>query len=98
MTTFALPPGELAAVAKWLILAGTLLLIFQQTGIRLNSLWALISTLLAMVAIGCVALWSMLSNLFFQKILRRRKGLKTHGLEKQVFEEKSLLRPGKPSK
>lgn len=156
-------PGALfqwvLSAAKWLILAGTLLLIFQQLGIRLNSLWALVSTLLAMVAIGFVALWSVLSNLlctlmlvifhpfrigdeieiidpamtqgvggrvrninliftvvdapagenqggdqgkeitlhipnnlFFQKILRRKKGRQTHGLGEQVFEENSLLR------
>lgn len=140
---------------KWAIIAATFLLVLQQFGIQINSLWALVSTLLAMVAIGFVALWSVLSNLlctlmliifhpfrigdevelidpamtagskgrvrninliftvldardnengqstlhipnnlFFQKILRITKGCHTHSLDKQIFEEKSLLKSG----
>lgn len=142
---------HLQTLIKWVIFVGAVLLIIQQFGIEINSLWAVISTIMAMVAIGFVAVWSVLSNLlctlmliifhpfrigddieiidpamteglggkvrninlifttlsapdklstiqipnnlFFQKILRKRKGQQTHSLEKQVFEEKSLLKP-----
>ena len=50
------------SVFKWLVLAGTLLLILQQVGIKLNSLWTILSAATAMVAIGFVAVWSVLSN------------------------------------
>ena len=40
----------LQTLLKWLILVGTLLLILQQVGVKLSSLWALISTIMAMVA------------------------------------------------
>ncbi|WDP88832.1 MAG: mechanosensitive ion channel family protein [Desulfobacter sp.] len=143
---------QMQSMVKWVICIGAFLLILQQLGIKINSLWAVASTILAMVAIGFVALWSVLSNLlctlmliifhpfrigdnieiidpamtigvggkvrninlifttldasdgdaqttiqvpnnlFFHKILRKKKGQQTHSLEKQVFEEKSLLR------
>ncbi|MBU0972793.1 MAG: mechanosensitive ion channel family protein [Proteobacteria bacterium] len=47
---------------KWLVLAGTLLLILQQVGVKLNYLWTILSAAAAMVAIGFVAVWSVLSN------------------------------------
>jgi len=51
------------SIFKWLIVLITILLVLQQSGIELNSLWAVISAMTAMVAIGFVAVWSVLSNL-----------------------------------
>lgn len=52
----------LQSFLKWCILVGAFLLILQQIGFKLNSLWTVISTVMAMVAIGFVAVWSILSN------------------------------------
>jgi small-conductance mechanosensitive channel len=141
------------SVLRWLVYIGGLLLILQQTGISLNSVWTVISAIVAMIAIGFVAVWSVLSNLlctvmliifhpfrigdeieiidpamtagmegkvkninlmftslyeqsesgavrgeimipnnlFFQKIIRCKKGNRTFSLDKQLFEEKSFL-------
>lgn len=147
----------LATVSRWIVYTGMVLLILQQVGISLNNVWTVISAIVAMVAIGFVAVWSVLSNLlctlmllifqpfsigdeievvepgtttglrgkvrninllyttlqatdagdtsnptdpfsiqvpnnqFFQKIIKRRDGMRTVSLEKQLFEEKSLL-------
>ena len=128
------------------------LLILQQLGVSLASVWTVVSAVVAMVAIGFVAVWSILSNilctlmllifqpfkvgneveivdpamasgingvvrninlmvttlrssqndeiidtqipnnLFFQKLVRKKTGNRTFGLEKQIFERNSLLR------
>ena len=39
------------------------LLILQQIGVSMNSVWAVLSAVVAMIAIGFVAVWSVLSNL-----------------------------------
>ena len=139
-------------ISKWLITIFLFLLILQQLGLSIASIWTVISAVVAMVAIGFVAVWSVLSNilctfmllifqpfkvgdeveivdpamttgisgvvrninlmfttlrsstegnvidtqipnnLFFQKLVRRKIGEKTFSLEKQIFEEHSLLR------
>ena len=142
---------------KWLTLSAAIVLILQQAGIKVDSLWTILSAALAMVAIGFVAVWSVLSNLlctvmlvifqpfrvgdeievidpamttglagrvrninlvytrlhtsgaetgdttlfipnniFFQKIIRTKKGGRSYSLDKQLFEEKSLLNGGRP--
>ncbi|MGD8251125.1 MAG: mechanosensitive ion channel [Desulfobacterales bacterium] len=143
----------LATASRWIVYTATVLLILQQVGISLNHLWTVISAMVAMVAIGFVAVWSVLSNLlctvillifqpfsigdeievvepgtttglhgkvrninllfttiqsttddpmeafliqvpnnqFFQKIIKRRDGSRAISLDKQLFEEKSLL-------
>ncbi|MEZ4528945.1 MAG: mechanosensitive ion channel [Desulfobacterales bacterium] len=142
------------SMLRWTILVVGILLILQQMGITLNSIWTVISAIVAMIAIGFVAVWSVLSNLlctvmlivfhpfrigdeielidpamtaglggrvrninlmftslqelpeksenrveimipnnlFFQKIVRCKKGSRTFSLDKQLFEEKSFLR------
>ncbi len=50
------------SVVRWIVLVIALLLILQQAGIKLDYLWTVISAFLAMVAIGFVAVWSVLSN------------------------------------
>lgn len=47
---------------KWLIRGVALVLILSVLGFNLGGLWAIFSTVLAMVAIGFVAVWSVLSN------------------------------------
>lgn len=142
------------SVLRWVVCIFGTLLILQQIGVTLNSIWTMISAIIAMVAIGFVALWSVLSNLlctlmliifhpfrvgdevevidpamtsglkgrvrninmmftslsakgddpnevfeimvpnnlFFQKIIRCKKGRRTYSLDEQLFEEKSFLR------
>lgn len=46
----------------WIYIPLVCLMLLQQMGVALGSLWTVISTTMAMVAIGFVAVWSMLSN------------------------------------
>jgi len=50
-------------VLKWLIFLSVFIIILQQIGIQLNSIFAVLLTLAGMVAIGFIAVWSILSNL-----------------------------------
>jgi small-conductance mechanosensitive channel len=139
-------------VLKWMLSIIFILLVLQQFGLSITNLWAVLTTVIAMIAIGFVAVWSVLSNilctimlliirpfrigdhveiiepamtvgnsglveninlvfttlksedgddvfyteipnnLFFQKIIRRKAGKNTITLDKQIFEEKSLLK------
>ncbi len=49
-------------VLKALLYVVTAILILTVFGVNLGGLWAILSTVLAMVAIGFVAVWSLLSN------------------------------------
>ncbi len=49
-------------VLRWLIRILTFVLVLGVFGFELGGLWAMISTVLAMVAIGFVAVWSLLSH------------------------------------
>jgi small-conductance mechanosensitive channel len=49
-------------VIKWLIVAAALVLVLGAFGINIGGFWGILSTILAMVAIGFVAVWSVLSN------------------------------------
>jgi small-conductance mechanosensitive channel len=51
------------SVLRWFFAVIILLLVLQQIGVPLNSIWSAISAMVAMVAIGFVAVWSILSNL-----------------------------------
>jgi small-conductance mechanosensitive channel len=51
------------SVLRWFFVVILLLLVLQQIGVPLNSMWSAISAMIAMVAIGFVAVWSILSNL-----------------------------------
>lgn len=53
----------LRSALKWLVYISVLLIILQQIGIKINSLWTLLTATATMVAIGFVAVWSVLSNL-----------------------------------
>jgi small-conductance mechanosensitive channel len=60
------------SVLRWFIIVIMLLLALQQIGVSLNSVWSVISAMVAMVAIGFVAMWSILSNLFCTLMLLMR--------------------------
>lgn len=139
------------SVLRWFLVVIMLLLVLQQIGVPLNSMWSVISAMIAMVAIGFVAVWSILSNLlctllllifqpfqigdeielidpaatsglmgrvrninlmftslektnaddilivkipnnlFFQKMIAVKVGHRTYGLDKQLFQEESLM-------
>jgi small-conductance mechanosensitive channel len=49
-------------LGRWLINAGALVLLLGVFGFNLSGIWAMLATLLGMVAIGFVAVWSVLSN------------------------------------
>ncbi|ATC64956.1 mechanosensitive ion channel protein MscS [Nibricoccus aquaticus] len=49
-------------IVKWLIRGVALVLMLSVLGFNLGGLWAVFSTVLAMIAIGFVAVWSVLSN------------------------------------
>lgn len=49
-------------VVKSLLFLVTAILILTLFGVNLGGLWAVLSTILAMIAIGFVAVWSLLSN------------------------------------
>jgi hypothetical protein len=49
-------------ILRWLVIFVTVLLVAGVFGFELGGVWAFMSTVLAMVAIGFVAVWSLLSN------------------------------------
>lgn len=50
-------------VVRWAVRIMAAILVLGVFGFELGGIWAMISTILAMVAIGFVAVWSLLSNL-----------------------------------
>lgn len=49
-------------IVGWLITAVSVVLILGAFGFNIGGIWGILSTILAMVAIGFVAVWSVLSN------------------------------------
>jgi small-conductance mechanosensitive channel len=47
---------------RWLVRLVTVIIVLAVFGFQLGGLWAMISTVFAMVAIGFVAVWSLLSH------------------------------------
>lgn len=47
---------------KWVITIVALVFVFGAFGLNVGGMWGVLSTILAMVAIGFVAVWSVLSN------------------------------------
>lgn len=54
---------HLVRVARWLFWVMAVILILQQAGVDTENLWTTLMTIAAMVAIGFIAVWSLLSNL-----------------------------------
>ena len=48
---------------RWMVYISAALIVLQQAGVKISSLWTLLTATAAMVAIGFVAVWSVLSNL-----------------------------------
>lgn len=48
---------------RWIAWVATAMLILQQIGVSVSNVWTVISAAVAMIAIGFVAVWSVLSNL-----------------------------------
>ena len=61
--------GYLLPIGRVLIGFGGVILLLGEFDVPVAALWAVLSTLLAMVAIGFVAVWSVLSNAFCSVIL-----------------------------
>lgn len=59
----------LRTVLRWIVFVAFVLLVLQQVGIEINSIWTLLTATAAMVAIGFVAVWSILSNLLCTLLL-----------------------------
>lgn len=59
----------LIAIIKWLTLIVLLLVILGLFGISVASFWAALSGVLVLLAIGFVAVWSLLSNLLCSVLL-----------------------------
>ena len=56
-------------IIKWLIIVALLLVILGLFGISVTSFWAALSGVLVLLAIGFVAVWSLLSNLLCSVLL-----------------------------
>lgn len=52
---------RLRLAARWLIMLGATLVVLQQTGV-FGQAWAVLSAVIAAIAVGFVASWSVLSN------------------------------------
>jgi small-conductance mechanosensitive channel len=59
----------LQGVIRWVIIIAVVLLSLQQIGVRVISLWTGLLTISAMVAVGFIAMWSVLSNLLCALLL-----------------------------
>lgn len=49
-------------MSKWFITSGAAVLILSSLGFNLGGLWTAFSTIFALVAVGFIAVWSVLSN------------------------------------
>ena len=65
------PNGEFLTltVTKWTLGVVLALSVVQQFGISLASVWAALSAVLVLIAVGFVALWSVLSNMLCAVLL-----------------------------
>ncbi|MFH1417065.1 MAG: mechanosensitive ion channel domain-containing protein [Planctomycetota bacterium] len=70
--TGRLPSSTVRIIRRWargLLIAIVVLFVIGQAGFKIDNFWTLMSTLLAMVAIGFVAVWSVLSNVLCTLII-----------------------------
>lgn len=56
-------------VVSWLLWILTVLLMMQQAGMNLGSIWTVLSTVATLIAVGFIAVWSVLSNVMCSLIL-----------------------------
>jgi len=65
-TKTSLTAGDLAPfgkIASWIIVVATVVLLLGVFGFDLGGVWTMLATVGALVAIGFIAVWSVLSNL-----------------------------------
>lgn len=60
---------SLSFIMRWLIIIFTILSLMGLFGVSVGRLWAAFSAILVMFAIGFVAVWSVLSNMFCSVLL-----------------------------
>lgn len=68
----AIPPSmarTLIRVSRYTLIIVAALLVLQQLGMSITSFWAFISAVVAMIAVGFVAVWSIVSNVFSAVLL-----------------------------
>ena len=61
--------GPVRRTVKWIISLVALVLVLGAFGLNIGGMWGIVSTILAMVAIGFVAVWSVLSNILCTLII-----------------------------
>ncbi len=49
-------------IAKWIILLSVIIVVLQQIGIKITSIITVLLTIAGMIAVGFIAVWSILSN------------------------------------
>lgn len=54
--------APLHRAARWLVFAATVVLLLEIFGINLGGVWAMLSTVFALIGVGFIAVWSVLSN------------------------------------
>jgi small-conductance mechanosensitive channel len=59
----------LGGIVKWIIVAVVILLCLGFFGVSVGTLWAALSGVLALVAVGFIAVWSVLSNILCSILL-----------------------------
>ncbi len=57
------------AISKWIIVIIAFLIVLQLIGIPVSNVFATLSAVLVLVAVGFVAVWSVLSNIFCSFLL-----------------------------
>ncbi len=70
--TGRLPSSTVRIIRRWargILVVIVVLFVIGQAGFKIDNFWTLMSTLLAMVAIGFVAVWSVLSNVLCTLII-----------------------------
>jgi len=50
------------SLISWIVYFGALVFIVQSLGLNISGMWTMLSALFAMIAVGFVAMWSVLSN------------------------------------
>ena len=59
----------LASIIKWIFIAIVILLCLGFFGVSVGTLWAALSGMLALIAVGFIAVWSVLSNILCSILL-----------------------------
>lgn len=58
-----------SGLIRWLIIISVGLMALQQAGVSVTHLWAAISAFIVLIAVGFVAVWSVLSNILCSVLL-----------------------------